>query len=133
MTAQNMTQQGQSRKDVQTADTSRRTTLLPPVDIVEDAEGITLTADLPGVTKEALGVRVDGNTLTLEGEAKFDMPAALESMYAEIRSAHYQRSFTLSRELDTDKINAELKNGVLSLRIPKREESKPRRIEIKVS
>lgn len=133
MSAQNVaTTPKQGKKDVQ-ADTSQHTTLLPPVDIVEDADGIHVTADLPGVSKDGLGVRVDSNTLTIEGEAKFDVPGDLESLYAEIRSVRYQRSFTLSRELDADKIDAELKNGVLNLRIPKREESKPRRIEVKVN
>lgn len=130
MTAQNVSTQ-QSGQDMQGAD-ARRMVLLPPTDIVENAEGIRLIADLPGVGKENLGVRVDGNTLTFEGEAKFEMPSGLESQYAEIRSAYYQRSFTLSRELDTNKIEAKLKDGVLNLLIPKREESKPRRIDVKV-
>lgn len=131
MTAKNVaTNQEKGKKDL-LADTTQRMTLTPPVDIVEDADGISLTADLPGVSKDGLGVRVDSNTLTIEGEAKFDVPAELESLYAEIRSVRYQRSFTLSRELDADKIDAELKNGVLKLRIPKHEKSKPRRIEVK--
>lgn len=132
MSTKNVATQKQDKQALQ-ADTAQRTALLPPVDIVEDSEGISLTADLPGVDKEHLGVRVDGNTLMIEGEARYDVPANLESLYAEIRSARYQRSFTLSRELDTDKINAELKDGVLKLRIPKHEASKPRRIEVAVN
>jgi len=128
MTTQNVATQ--AKQDLKT-DSARRSTLLPPMDIVEDVEGISLIADLPGVSKDGLGIRVDGNTLTIEGEAELDMPAGLESTYAEIRSVHYQRSFTLSRELDSGKVDAELKHGVLTLRIPKREESKPRRIEVK--
>ena len=100
---------------------------------MEDSNKIQLIADLPGINKEGLGVRVDGNTLTIEGEVKLDLPTQLESTYAEIRSGFYQRSFTLSRELDENKINAELKDGVLTLTIPKREEAKPRRIEVKVA
>lgn len=131
MSSKGIAAQKQSEKNVQ-ADKERLTTLTPPVDIVEDAEGISLITDLPGVSKERLGVRVDSETLTIEGEARLDMPNGLESLYAEIRNVHYQRSFTLSRELDPDKISAELKNGVLKLRIPKREESKPRNIKVNV-
>lgn len=131
-TKQNVAVQEQKQQDLQ-KEMLQRSTLVPPVDIVEDDDGIDLSADLPGVDKEHLGVRVDGTTLTIEGEARFNVPGSLESLYAEVRSVRYQRSFTLSRELDTDKIVAELRNGVLKLRIPKRESSKPRRIEVKLS
>lgn len=118
-------------QQVQTA--SRQTLLLPPVDIVEESNQIQIIADLPGISKDGLNVRVDGNTLMIEGDVKLDIPDQLESSYAEIRSGAYQRSFTLSRELDTEKINADLKEGVLTLTIPKREEAKPLRIEVKVA
>ena len=122
-----------AKKKSQQVQATSQQILLLPVDIVEDSNKIQLIADLPGINKEGLGVRVDGNTLTIEGEVKLDLPTQLESTYAEIRSGFYQRSFTLSRELDENKINAELKDGVLTLTIPKREEAKPRRIEVKVA
>ncbi len=104
----------------------------PAVDIFEDESGITVHADMPGVSKERLNVKVEGDTLSIDGVAEIPMPEGMEPLYAEVRATHYQRSFTLSPEMDVDKVEANLKNGVLTLRIPKREEHKPRKIEVKV-
>ena len=112
---------------------SQEAALVPPVDIVEDENGITLQADLPGVAKEDLSIRVDGDTLTLEGEVKLGEPQAIEGVYAEVRVARYRRSFVLSRDLDTDKVDASMKDGVLRLRLAKSEQAKPRRIEVKAA
>lgn len=106
--------------------------LQPPVDICEDADGITLVADMPGVSRERLSIQVDKDTLSIEGEARIDMPEGMKPLYADIRSTRYRRSFALSSELDTDNIDASLKDGVLSLRIHKRPESRPRKIEVAV-
>lgn len=106
--------------------------LLPPVDIVEDDTGITVYADLPGVPKDKLAVRVDRESLTIEGEISFGLPEKMDAVLAEVQAPRYRRSFTLSRELDTDKCDAVFKDGVLKLRIPKVEHAKPRRIEVKV-
>lgn len=105
--------------------------LVPPVDVIEDAAGITVTADLPGVTKDSLAIRVDGDTLTIEGQASLGESQAIEPLYTEVRAAHYKRSFTLSRELDTARIDATIKDGVLKLHVPKLEQARPRRIEVK--
>lgn len=106
--------------------------MVPPVDIVEDETGFTLTADLPGVSKDRLGVKINGDNLLIEGEVATPVPQGMELVYAELRTPYYRRSFTLSRELDASKIEAKLNDGVLQLRIPKAEEAKPRRIEVKV-
>lgn len=106
--------------------------MLPPVDVVEDASGITLYADLPGVPKDKLSVRVEADTLTIEGELQLPVSANMEATHAEIRLPRYQRAFTLGQELDRDKVAAEFKNGVLKLHIPKAEHVKPRRIEVQV-
>jgi HSP20 family protein len=108
-------------------------TLLPPVDIYEDEAGFTVVADLPGVSKEQLAVRVSGDSLVIEGTASAPVTADMELLYEEIRSPQYRRSFTLSRELDPGKIEAKLSNGVLELHIPKAEEAKPRRICVNVT
>jgi len=105
--------------------------LRPPVDIYEDKSGITLKADLPGVSRERLNVQLDGDTLTIEGEAAIDMPEGMEALYADVNATRYRRSFTLSHELETDKINAEMKNGELTITLPKRAELQPRKIEIR--
>ncbi|MCC7325205.1 MAG: Hsp20/alpha crystallin family protein [Burkholderiales bacterium] len=107
--------------------------MMPPVDVIEDAAGITLRADLPGVGKDKLNLRVEADTLTIEGEVSIPTPEGMEASYAEVGLPRYRRVFTLSKELDTAKVAAEFRNGVLSLRIPKAEHAQPRRIEIKVS
>jgi len=116
--------------EMQTSEPER--VLRPPVDIFEDAEGITLLADMPGVSRDRLKLQVDRDALIVEGEALIEMPEAMEALYADVRSTHYQRSFALSGELDTDGIDAGLKDGVLRVRIPKRAEVRPRKIEVRV-
>ena len=105
--------------------------LVPPVDIVEDGNGITLKADLPGVSKESLSIQVDGETLTVEGAVALGESKALRALYAEVRVARYRRSFVLGRDLDTERIEAAMRNGVLTLHVPKREQAKPRRIAVR--
>lgn len=104
--------------------------LSPAVDIYEDDHGIVLLADLPGVSKDALHIHVDRDSLRVEGEANIEMPEGIQAIYADVRATRFERSFTLSSELDTAHIDANLKDGVLTLRIPKREEVRPRRIQI---
>lgn len=107
--------------------------LLPPVDVIEDASGITLYADMPGVPRDKLGLRVDGDQLTLEGEIALAVTEGLQSTHAELSLPRYRRAFTLSKELDAAKISAELAQGVLRVRIPKAEHAQPRRIEVRVA
>ncbi|MEI2678532.1 MAG: Hsp20/alpha crystallin family protein [Burkholderiaceae bacterium] len=106
--------------------------LVPQVDVVEDSSGITLLADLPGVKKDGLDIKVDGQTLSLEGTVALDAPQPFDAVFAEVRASRYRRSFTLSNELDSAAIDAQLKDGVLRLRIPKVAEAQPRRIEVRV-
>jgi len=110
----------------------RAAVLVPRVDIYEDDTGLTLLADLPGVPREGLSLNVDGDTLTLEGDIAPATPEGLTPLHAEIQVARYRRAFTLSRELDSNAIQAESRDGVLRLRIPKRESAQPRRIEVQV-
>ncbi len=107
------------------------TPLVPPVDIVEDAEGITVRADLPGVSKDSLSIGVDGETLTVEATVELGEGVAMQAVYAEIRVAQYKRSFVLGRDLDTTRIDAAIRNGVLTMRVPKAEQAKPRRVAVK--
>ncbi|RZL31942.1 MAG: Hsp20/alpha crystallin family protein [Rubrivivax sp.] len=102
----------------------------PAVDVFADASGITLLADMPGVPREQLELRVEGDELLIEGAVKQPTPEGLEAVYAEVRVPRYRRSFTLSRELDTQRIDANLKDGVLTLRIPKQAHAQPRRIAV---
>jgi HSP20 family molecular chaperone IbpA len=109
----------------------RRITLTPPVDISENSQGVTLWADLPGVTKDRLDVKVHDGSLYIEAEAMVPMPAGLRLQHAEIRRPHFARAFSLGVDLDASKIDANLKDGVLKLTIPRRDEARPRRIEIR--
>ncbi|MDB5949236.1 MAG: heat-shock protein [Massilia sp.] len=126
-------QAGQSQQSSQSPAERKHTGVLrPPVDVIEDAQGITLIADMPGVAKENLNLRLESQSLTIEGALSLDGPQDMESRYAEIRHQHYERTFALSRELDGEKATAELANGVLRIRIPKTAHATPRRIPVNV-
>ncbi|MDE2148092.1 MAG: Hsp20/alpha crystallin family protein [Burkholderiales bacterium] len=112
------------------AEPEEQRAVLPAVDVFEDASGITLLADMPGVPKEQLELKVEGDALRIEGVVQAATPEGLEAVYAEVRVPRYRRSFTLSRELDTSRIEANLKDGVLTLRIPKQAHAQPRRITV---
>ena len=107
--------------------------LLPPVDVIEDTTGLTLYADMPGVSRERLNLRVEGDTLTIEGELSLAVPQDMQASHAEVQQSRYRRAFELSKELDPQKIAAELNQGVLRVRIPKAEHAQPRRIEVRVA
>jgi HSP20 family molecular chaperone IbpA len=106
--------------------------LVPAVDIFENAQGITVLADMPGVSKDKLNIQADRNALLIEGDAVIDMPQQMEALYADVQSTRYRRTFVLSSELDADRIEASLKDGVLTVRIPKRAEFRPRKIDVNV-
>ena len=97
--------------------------VLLAVDAFEDASGISLLADMPRVRKDQLELKIEGGVQVLT-------PEGLEAAYAELRVPRYRRSFTLSRELDTARIEANLKDGVLTLRIPKQAHAQPQRIAV---
>ncbi len=107
--------------------------LLPPTDVIEDSGGITLLADLPGVPRDRLHVHVEADTLTVEGEIVLPTPGAMEGTHVEVGRPRYRRAFTLSKELDADKVSAEFANGVLKLRIPKAAHAQPRRVDVKLA
>jgi HSP20 family protein len=128
-----MKEDAMATNQLQTTDNARteQPATIPPVDVFENESGITLLADLPGVPKDGLELKVDGETLLIEGSIATPTPQDLQSVYAEIRVPRYRRAFVLSRELDPGKIEANLRDGVLNLRIPKQEHAKPRRIEVR--
>lgn len=114
-------------------ETSEAPALFPPVDVVEDAGGITVFADLPGVPKDKVSVRVDGETLVIEGEIALEMPKDLEATHVEVALPRYRRVFTLSKDLDPERMSAELNHGVLKVQVQKAEHARPRRIRINVT
>ena len=100
----------------------------PPVDIYETQEGLVVVADLPGVGKDGLDIQVHNDMLTLQGRSARSLPGT--PIYKEFELAGYFRQFQLSDTVDTQKIRAELKHGVLTLTLPKAEAAKPKRIEV---
>lgn len=118
----------QSRDDGKSA----RTALLPPVDVYEDKAGITLYADLPGVTKEGLNLQIEADALTIEGDISLSLPDGMEATHVEVGMPRYRRVFTLSRELYPEHVSAEFRHGVLKVRIPKAPHAQARRIEVQV-
>jgi HSP20 family protein len=110
---------------------ARRATVTPAVDIVEDSHGITLYADLPGVPREKLDVKVHDARLTIEAEAQLPVQGAVRVHHTELRAPRFARAFTVSDDFDTSKIDANLTNGVLKLTIPRREQARPRRVEVR--
>jgi HSP20 family molecular chaperone IbpA len=103
----------------------------PPVDIYETEEGLVVLADLPGVAKEALDIRVEQNKLTIQGQARRGFPGM--PIYQEYVLVNFFRQFALSDKVDQSHIAAELKSGVLTLTLPKAEAAKPRQIAVQAA
>lgn len=103
----------------------------PPVDIHENVEGITLRFDVPGFDPAALDLRIENGTLTLKGERKLERE---EKGYRRVErfSGAFTRSFALPTTVDPERVKAESKNGVLTVFLPRREESKPKQIKVNV-
>lgn len=107
--------------------------LVPPVDIYEDDAGVTLFADLPGVTRDDLSLQIDKDTLQIYGKITKSADVEAETYYSEFPAKDFYRAFTIGEEIDRDKITAAMSNGVLKLVLPKAEKAKPKKIEIKFS
>jgi HSP20 family molecular chaperone IbpA len=107
--------------------------LIPAVDVFEDATGITLYADLPGVPKDRLTIEVEGELLTISGAVALDAPEGMDASHAEVALPRYRSAFTLSKELDPSKVLAEHRQGVLKLRIPKLEHVQPKKVVVQVA
>jgi HSP20 family protein len=115
-------------KSLATRDDTRY--MAPPVDIYETEDALTVVADLPGVNKGEVDIRVEDNILTIKGKA--DYKPAANVVRGEFNLQGYYRQFQLSDEVDQNKISAESKNGVLTIHLPKAEKSKPRQIKVRL-
>jgi HSP20 family molecular chaperone IbpA len=121
----------ESGTDVATAERTRSaTTYNPRFDIIETQDELILYGDLPGVTPKNLDVRFENERLVIHGKAE-PRHQDHEFVYGEYGIGDYYREFQVVEEIDAEKISADLKNGVLCLRLPKSEAVKPRRIEVK--
>jgi len=105
--------------------------IAPPVDIFETEDALTVVADLPGVDKDSVDIRVEDNILTIKGRASYSSNGNV--LREEFRLHGYYRQFQLSDEVDQDKISADSKSGVLTITLPKAEKSKPKQIKVKIS
>jgi HSP20 family protein len=105
-------------------------TFMPTADIYEDRDSLKVILEMPGVEKENVNVRVEEGVLVVEGRLDLTKYRGLQPLYTEYNIGNYARSFRLSNAIDQDKIGAELKDGVLSLTLPKVEKAKPRTIQV---
>lgn len=103
---------------------------LPTTDIFETNDALTMVVEMPGVDRNKVDVNVENGVLTIQGQIDFSKYEGLQPVYTEYNIGHYRRSFSLSNRVDQDKINAEMKDGVLTLVLPKAEQAKPRRIAV---
>lgn len=132
MTANSLTEQNNER-NIQTREETRSTEkyIKPAVNIIETEEGLTLTADIPGATREALDINVEKGILTISAPVAWKIPG--NPGYAEFELASYYRQFSIPESLDHEKAAADLSNGILTLKVPRAEAAKPRKIEIRVA
>jgi len=131
MAANGLTDQS-GEKNLQAREETRSSEkyIKPAVNIVETEEGLILTADIPGASKDTLEVSVEKGILTISAPVTHTMPG--QSVYTEFEPASYYRQFSVPETLDQQKAGADFSNGILTLRIPKAEAAKPRKIEVKV-
>ena len=104
---------------------------VPPADIYEAENDLTVVLEMPGVEKKNVDINVENGVLSVEGRIDLAKYQGLQPLYTEYNIGHYSRSFRLSSKIDQNKIAAEMKDGVLSLKLPKADEAKPRTIQIK--
>ncbi len=103
---------------------------LPVTDIFETDQALTVVLEMPGVSKESVQVGVENDVLTINGQIDFSKYEGLQPLYIEYNIGNYSRSFQISSKIDQDGIKAELKDGVMTLVLPKAEKAKPRRISV---
>jgi HSP20 family protein len=105
-------------------------TFVPNTDIFETEQSLSLIVEMPGADKNKVDVSVEDGVLTIQGQLDFSKYEGMQPVYTEYNIGHYRRSFSLSNKIDQGRISAEIKDGVLSLELPKAEEAKPRRIAV---
>jgi len=103
---------------------------VPPADIYETEEALSVVLEMPGVEKKDLDVSLENGVLSVDGRIDFTKYRDMEPLYAEYNVGHYARSFSLSDRVDQENISANLEDGVLTLTLPKAKAAQPRRISI---
>lgn len=132
-----MADQELTPRDKQEVKTEEQTrpgrTYVPDVDIYETQDGLWLWADMPGVDENSLEINVADNVLSIAGRVALQEYDNLNPVYTEYNVGNYARRFTISNEIDTERIKARMTNGVLELELPKAERAKPKRITVSVN
>jgi HSP20 family protein len=125
--------QVQQKREVDKAQepTTPMRAFLPTTDIFETEDVLTVVLEMPGVDRDNVDVSVDNGVLTVEGRINFGKYEGLQPVYSEYNVGPYRRSFRISSRVDQAKIKAEMRDGVITLVLPKAEEAKPRRIEVR--
>ncbi|MBB1493033.1 Hsp20/alpha crystallin family protein [Paracoccus sp. MC1854] len=111
--------------------TRARPTFRPRCDIAETEEGLVLIADVPGATQEGLDIQLERRELTIRAEVLEDAPEGMSPLHREYQVGDYERRFTLTGDFDIDRIEADLSNGVLTIRLPRAAQPEARRIEVR--
>ncbi|HEX2334839.1 MAG TPA: Hsp20/alpha crystallin family protein [Hyphomicrobiaceae bacterium] len=130
MSPQELQVQQKREVDKKQESTAPARTFVPATDIFETEGALTIVMEMPGTDKNDLDISVEDGVLHVEGRVNFDKYQGLQPLYTEYNIGHYRRSFSLSNNIDQNKISAEMKDGVLTLALPKAEEAKPRRIAV---
>jgi len=124
--------QVQQKREVEkkTETTTPARVFVPVTDIFETPEALTVVLEMPGVDRNSVGASVENDVLTIEGRIDFTKYDAMRPVYTEYNVGHYARSFEISHRIDQSKISAEIKDGVVTIVLPKGEQAKPRKIQV---
>jgi HSP20 family protein len=116
--------------DKKTEGTTPGRTFLPVTDIFETPEALTVVLEMPGVDRNSLEANVEDDVVTIEGRIDFSKYDGMQPVYTEYNVGHYSRSFEISNKIDQSKISAQMKDGVVTIVLPKAEQAKPRKIQV---
>ena len=124
--------QVQQKREVEkkTEGTTSGRVFLPVTDIFETPEALTVVLEMPGVDRDSIEASVDNDVVTIEGRIDFTKYEGMQPLYTEYNVGHYARSFQISNKIDQSKISALMKDGVVTIVLPKAEQAKPRKIQV---
>jgi HSP20 family protein len=125
--------QVQQKREVDKAEEATTPTraFMPNADVFETEDALTVVLEMPGVDRDHMEIGIDNGVLTVEGQIDFGKYEGLRPIYGEYNVGPYRRSFRLSNRINQDRISAEMRDGVITLLLPKAEEAKPRKIEVR--
>jgi HSP20 family protein len=130
MSPQELQVQGKREFEKKQESTIPARLFMPTADIFEDDNALTVILEMPGVDKGQVDINVEAGLLNIDGRLDFSKYEGMQPVYTEYNIGHYRRSFSLPSKIDQNRIGAEMKDGVLTITIPKAEEAKPRKISV---